>query len=194
MTLLKAQFVKSASHPSDYPTDLPDIALIGRSNAGKSSLLNALCHQKIAKVSATPGQTQLLNFFNVANTYHLVDLPGYGYAQRSQKDKQSWKKMIETYLKTRPSLIGLILVMDIRRAWSEDEAQLLDWIHQHTSPPAKNVMVVLNKSDKLKYLAQNLQKHKIQIESQINDVFIVSCKKNQGIQQLQKHIFSLKML
>ena len=191
MTSFKAQFVKSASHPADYPTGLPEIALIGRSNAGKSSLLNALCHQKIAKVSATPGKTQLLNFFNVADTYHLVDLPGYGYAQRSKTDTQSWKKMIETYLKTSPSLIGLILVIDIRRNWSEDETQLLEWINQQTQP--KNVMLVLNKSDKLKNLAQNLQKHKIQIESQIDDVFIVSCNKNQGIKELQKHIYHLAL-
>ena len=151
----KINFIKSASNSTSYPPLLlPEIALIGRSNSGKSSLLNALSNQKIAKVSATPGKTQLLNFFELDKKYYLVDMPGYGYAKRSRKEVFAWKNMIEVYLSRRESLVGLILIMDIRRKWAIEESQLLDWLDKERLS-RKNIVIVLNKSDKLN---NNLQK------------------------------------
>ena len=183
-------FIKSASNQNSYPPCLlPEIALAGRSNSGKSSFLNALSNHKIAKVSApTPGKTQLLNFFELDKKYYLVDMPGYGYAKRPQKEVVFWKKMIEAYLSQRESLAGLILVMDIRRSWAIEEVQLLDWLDEGRLS-RKNIIVILNKSDKVSKCFQKKQIQKIQSESGVDDVFIISCRKKTGVFDLQKHIF-----
>ena len=182
-------FVKSATKPIDYPQSiLPEIAFIGRSNSGKSSLFNALSGQKIAKVSATPGKTQLLNFFEYKTKYFLVDMPGYGYARRPQVQIRNWKNIVETYFKTRLSLKGLILVMDIRRDWTDDESQLLNWL-ENLPLKQKHIIVVLNKCDKLNNHQKKTRYQKIQKDSQIQDVFVVSCIKKTGIVDLQKHIY-----
>ena len=182
-------FIKSASNQNSYPHFLlPEIALAGRSNSGKSSFLNALSNHKIAKVSATPGKTQLLNFFELDKKFYLVDMPGYGYAKRPRKEVFSWKKMIEAYLSQRESLVGLILVMDIRRNWAIEEGQLLDWLGKGKLS-RKNIIVILNKSDKVNKCFQKKQIQKIQSESGVDDVFIISCRKKTGIFDLQKHIF-----
>ena len=185
----KMTFIKSASNQNSYPHSLlPEIALAGRSNSGKSSLLNALSNQKIAKVSATPGKTQLLNFFELDKKYYLVDMPGYGYAKRSKKEILVWKNMIETYLSQRQSLVGLILVMDIRRKWAIEESQLLDWLDKERLS-RKNIIIVLNKSDKLSKNLQIKQAKEIQLNSRVENVFAISCKKKIGISDLQKYIF-----
>ena len=185
----KVIFIKSASNQNSYPNLLlPEIALMGRSNSGKSSFLNALSNRKIAKVSATPGKTQLLNFFELDKKYYLVDMPGYGYAKRSRKEVLAWKNMIEVYLTRRQSLVGLILVMDIRRNWAIEEDQLLDWLDKERLS-RKNIMIVLNKSDKLSRYLQKAQVHKIQSDSGVDDVFVISCTKKLGIIDLQKYIF-----
>src|SRR6478752_7250400 len=107
------QFIKSAVLPKDYPIHkMAEVAIAGRSNAGKSSFINALTRDKVAKVSSTPGKTRLLNFFNMADSYVLVDMPGYGFASRSNSEVLEWHEMIETYLMSRENLVGLILVMD----------------------------------------------------------------------------------
>jgi len=116
------QFIKSAVLAKDYPNhNMAEVAIAGRSNAGKSSFINGLAKSKIAKVSSTPGKTRLLNFFNMEDSYVLTDMPGYGFAARSGNELREWQQMIETYLTTRENLKGLILVMDIRRSWTNDE-------------------------------------------------------------------------
>lgn len=195
MTFMKMKFVKSAFLPADYPPpSLPEMAFIGRSNSGKSSLLNALSYQKMARVSKIPGQTQLLNFFQVQDICLMVDLPGYGYAKRSKATQKMWQKMVECYFKVRPSLVGLILIMDIRRPWSPQEQQLLDWlqINQLKSHREKHhLILVLNKCDKLNRHQQRQQKQKIQAQSNIQEVFVTSCHKKQGIKALQRCIFKM---
>lgn len=142
----KAKFLTSAAKLEQCPApELPEIAFIGRSNAGKSSLINALFGTKIAKVSSTPGKTTLLNFFEVKDDFRFVDTPGYGYAARSRREVKSWKSMLENYFSCRSNLVGAVLVMDIRRQWQEDEALLAVWLEQLEIP----LTVILSKADKL---------------------------------------------
>lgn len=124
----------------------PQIALAGRSNVGKSSLLNRLVGRRgLAKVSGTPGKTRSLNFFLVNGAFYLVDLPGYGYARVPKDVKESWGKLIETYLRTSPSLAGLVLLLDCRREPTPEDAQLLTWLAARELP----ALIALTKADKL---------------------------------------------
>ncbi|MDF1543710.1 MAG: ribosome biogenesis GTP-binding protein YihA/YsxC [bacterium] len=122
------------------------IALAGRSNVGKSSLLNKLVgRKKMAKVSTTPGKTRSLNFFIVNEKFYLVDLPGYGYAKVSRSIRESWGKMIEDYLNQSSDLIGLFLLLDCRREPTAEDVQLLEWLAERQIP----TLVVITKADKL---------------------------------------------
>lgn len=142
----KVQFVKSASHWNQFPEGkMPEVAIAGRSNSGKSSFINCLANSKIAKVSGTPGKTRLLNIFDVEKKFWLVDMPGYGYAARSHKERGDWEKMIEEYLVNSQNLRGLILLMDIRRKWDEEEDMLLHFCQANDL----NIIVGLTKADKL---------------------------------------------
>ncbi len=124
----------------------PQIALAGRSNVGKSSLLNRLVGRKnIAKVSTTPGKTRALNFFTVNDTYHLVDLPGYGFAKISKSIREEWGKMIETYLNEGRDLIGLVLLLDCRRDPTPEDHQLLEWLAARQIP----TLIAVTKTDKI---------------------------------------------
>ena len=115
MTRIAARFVTSAAQPSGFPPpSLPEIAVVGRSNVGKSSLINALVGQPgLARTSRTPGRTRLINWFEIDGRFHLVDLPGYGYAEVSQAMRESWRPLIETYLDTRTTLAGVLLEQEI---------------------------------------------------------------------------------
>jgi GTP-binding protein len=125
---------------------LPEIAFAGRSNVGKSSLLNTLVRRKaFARVSRTPGRTREINFFNVNNQFILTDLPGYGYARISKERKADWKPLIEGYLKKTPVLAGVVLLLDIRRDPSEDDMAMLDFLAEAELP----TIVALTKMDKL---------------------------------------------
>ncbi|MCU0599202.1 MAG: ribosome biogenesis GTP-binding protein YihA/YsxC [Desulfobacterales bacterium] len=148
-----AEFIKSAVKPGHYPPEgLPEIAFAGRSNVGKSSLINCLVNRKrLVKTSSTPGRTQLLNFFNINNEMIFVDLPGYGYAKVPVEIKKTWGPMIEQYLAGRATLKGVTLILDIRRDPSEDEYNLIDWLNHKHIP----LILVLTKSDKL---SKNRQK------------------------------------
>lgn len=147
MKITSAEFIKSAKTPSEYPeSGLPEIAFAGRSNVGKSSLINILVNRKrLVKTSATPGRTRLLNFFLINRSMVFVDLPGYGYAKVPVAIRKSWGPMIETYLSTRPALKGVVLIMDIRRDPGEDERNFLSWLHGQ----GLGTIPVLTKSDKL---------------------------------------------
>jgi len=153
MIIKSAQFIKSAVKPSHYPPEgLPEIAFAGRSNVGKSSLINCLVNQKhLVKTSSTPGRTQLLNFFNINDEMIFVDLPGYGYAKVPVEIRKTWGPMIEKYLSTRTTLKGVVLILDIRRNPGEDEHNLIAWLDLHRIP----VVLVLTKADKLSKNQQN---------------------------------------
>ena len=146
-----AKFVTSAAKPSGFPPPtLPEIAIAGRSNVGKSSLINTLVGvAKLARTSNTPGRTRLLNWFRVdmasGKPIHLVDLPGYGYAKVSKSMRQSWRPLIESYLADRSVLRALVLLIDARRGAEDDEADLLAWLEELAIP----VIAVVTKADKL---------------------------------------------
>jgi GTP-binding protein len=143
-----ARFIKTVTCLEDLPldSDLPEVAVVGRSNVGKSTLLNHLFGSKnLVKTSSTPGKTRALNFFQVNGELLFVDMPGYGYAQVSQMEKEGWKKLIESYLNTRKSLKALLFLFDIRREVGEVELQMCAWIFHHQIP----TLLVLTKVDKV---------------------------------------------
>ncbi len=147
MIVKQTEFIKSATKPAHYPEEsLPEIAFAGRSNVGKSSLINVLVNRKnLVRTSNTPGRTQLINFFRINNSFTFVDLPGYGFAKVPLAIKKEWGPMMETYLSRRENLRGVVLILDIRRIPSEEDLQMLQWLRARGIPP----LVVVTKSDKL---------------------------------------------
>jgi len=152
MTILSAEFIKSCDSPEQFPRDrLPEVAVVGRSNVGKSSLINSLLHRKgLVKVSRTPGKTRLINFFRVSTTdphlprLYVVDLPGYGYAKVARSVRAQWGPMIERYLTTRGALRGVVLLVDARGAEGHDLATYA-WLREIGREP----VLVATKVDKL---------------------------------------------
>lgn len=147
MIIKSAEFIKSAVKPSQYPAEeLPEIAFVGRSNVGKSSLINTLVNRKrLVKTSSTPGRTQLINFFNINKAFTFVDLPGYGYAKVPESVKKTWGPMVETYLSKRKTLKGAVLIMDIRRSPGLQELNFIDWLNYYFIQS----IFILTKTDKL---------------------------------------------
>lgn len=148
MNINNVSLTISAVSKQQYPkTDMPEFAFAGRSNVGKSSLINKLLNRKsLARVSGTPGKTITINFYNVDDTIHLVDLPGYGYAKRSKAEIEKWGTMMEDYLSSREQLVQTILLVDSRHAPTADDITMCEWIrHYH-----ERVIVVATKMDKLK--------------------------------------------
>ncbi len=147
MIIKQTEFIKSAVKPSQYPKgDFPEIAFAGRSNVGKSSLINTLINRKnLVKTSSKPGCTQLINFFKINDDLSFVDLPGYGYAKVSKKIRAQWRPMIKNYLSNRNCLVGVVLLMDIRRSPGEEENNLINWLVNRDTP----LLAVLTKADKL---------------------------------------------
>ena len=182
------EFLQSASALSNAPADFGcEVAFAGRSNAGKSSAINALTgNTKLARTSRTPGRTQLINFFTVADQIRLVDLPGYGFAKVPLKVKQEWNKQLERYLQLRQSLKGLILLMDIRHPLKDYDRQMIEWAVKSEMP----VHILLTKSDKLKRgpaksalfaVQKELQKHERWISVQL-----FSSHSHDGMDELQR--------
>ena len=147
MIIKNSEFIISAVKPAQYPKDnRTEIAFVGRSNVGKSSIINALTNRKkLAKVSQTPGKTRLINFFLINNDFYLVDLPGYGYAKVSKKEQASWGKTIETYLHGRDELKRVVLLVDSRHKPTGDDKMMYDWIKHY----GYDCVVVATKKDKL---------------------------------------------
>jgi GTP-binding protein len=131
MKIISAEFIASASEPSHYPGEnLPEVAFVGKSNVGKSSLINKLVQRKsLARTSRTPGRTQQIIFFNINNEISFVDLPGYGFAKVPQSVQKKWGPMVETYLKERSALRLVIFILDIRRDLSAEDVDLIRWLN-----------------------------------------------------------------
>lgn len=148
MKISSAVFTTSATKPGNYPpAALPEIAFAGRSNVGKSSLINVLVNRKsLVRTSSTPGRTQLINFFDINAQFSLVDLPGYGFAKVPLAVKKAWGPMMRTYLETRESLKAVVFIFDIRRVPREEDIQMLDWLEEFNVP----TIPVITKIDKLK--------------------------------------------
>ncbi|MBE9918123.1 YihA family ribosome biogenesis GTP-binding protein [Paenibacillus donghaensis] len=147
MKVTQAEFVISAVGPDQYPVDaLPEIALAGRSNVGKSSLINRMINRKnLARTSSTPGKTQHLNYYRINEELYFVDLPGYGYAKVSKSQRQVWGKMIEKYLMEREELKLVLLVVDLRHPPTKDDELMYDWLKHYDIP----ICVVATKADKI---------------------------------------------
>lgn len=163
MQIKSVEFYKSYTGLTGMPKEhKPEIAFIGRSNVGKSSLLNHLCNKKIAKTSATPGKTRLINFFSINNQFYFVDLPGYGYAKVSKQQKQKWEKYIEYYLAEREELKAVFFLLDIRRIPNDHDKMLNAWFNKLNGV---EVFYILTKSDKLS--RSQLNQHKIKIAGEL---------------------------
>lgn len=144
---MDVEFLISAFKESQYPvSDKPEIAFAGKSNVGKSSLINTLVNRKkLARTSSTPGRTQSINFFRFGKTLYLVDLPGYGFARVPARVKESWREMVETYLIRRPTLKAVVVILDIRRDPASGDIDLIHWLRSYNIHP----IIVLTKADKV---------------------------------------------
>ena len=147
MKVSSAEYIISAVKPAGYPDSaIPEVAFAGRSNVGKSSLLNSMTGRKgLVKVSKTPGKTQTLNFFLINNRLMFVDTPGYGFAKTPAKVREGWGAMMETYLKRREQLRAVIVLLDLRRTPNDDDTLLLEWLRREQTP----VILVFTKIDKI---------------------------------------------
>lgn len=182
-----AKFYTTVNHLKDLPATTAEIAFVGRSNAGKSSAINTLTnHTRLAYVSKTPGRTQHINFFELANGRFMVDLPGYGYAQVPETVRQHWVTLLGNYLQTRSQLIGLILIMDIRHPLKELDKRMLDFFAITKQP----VHILLSKADKLskneqiKTLAKVKKLLQPYVARQQVTVQLFSSLKKQGIDEV----------
>ena len=188
MKVLSAEFVKSATKPSEYPPgNLPEVAIAGKSNVGKSSLINTLVNRKnLAKTSSQPGRTQTLNFFRVNGDLSLVDLPGYGFAKAPLEVRKAWKPMVETYLQTREAVRLVILILDSRRGLSPDDSTVLDWLEYHEIP----ALIVLTKADKLSQFERARQRKGLAAVPLLEDMPMVffSAMTGEGREELWKWI------
>ncbi len=184
----QAKFMLSASKVTEAPEDQgKEVAFAGRSNAGKSSALNTLTRQNsLARISKTPGRTQLLNFFEIDEQRKFVDLPGYGYAKVPLAVKKQWHKMMETYLQERNALCGIVLVTDVRHPLTEFDLQMIEWCEYAKLP----LHMLLTKADKLNYGAAKNTLLKVQKELQERNVEITlqlfSSLKKTGIDDVHK--------
>lgn len=158
MVIKNVSFVKSAVKPDQYPeAELPEIAFVGRSNVGKSSLINLLVNRKnLVRTSNTPGRTQLINFFVVNEAFMLVDLPGYGFAKVPLAVKKGWGPMMQAYLGSRPTLQGVVLILDVRRVPSAEDLQMLQFLQSFGIRP----VFVVTKCDKV---SKNERKRQAQV-------------------------------
>lgn len=201
MKINHAEFVISAAQASQFPKDrLPQIALCGRSNVGKSSLLNTLLRRKnLARTSNTPGKTRQLNFYRIkpeghtVQPFYFVDLPGYGYAKVSQAERESWRGLIENYFTQSPFLTGALAIIDIRHGAAESDMELLTWLAALQTP----AVLVATKADKLS------NKNRAEMFRQINSavahlplqgVLMFSAEDGFGFQELWKQILVLLQL
>ena len=185
-----ADILLSATNKSHYPhDDIPEVALAGRSNVGKSSFINTMLNRKnLARTSGKPGKTQLLNFFNIDDKLRFVDVPGYGYARVSKKEREKWGKMIEEYLTTRENLRAVVSLVDLRHEPSADDVQMYEFLKYYEIP----VILVATKADKIPRGKWN--KHESMIKKKLDfdksDTFIIFSSVNKtGVEEAWDAIF-----
>ncbi|MBN1615330.1 MAG: YihA family ribosome biogenesis GTP-binding protein [Deltaproteobacteria bacterium] len=191
MKILSVKFVKSAREPLHYPSeDLPEVAFAGRSNVGKSSLINRLVQRKgVARTGRMPGTTQLINFFTINDRYSFADLPGYGFAKVPETIRRNWGPMVESYLKQRKNLQLVLLLLDIRREPSENDVRLRGWLDLYHIPH----LAVLTKADKLSRSCGVQRQCDLRRTLGLaveNDPILFSAKTGEGRQRLWQQIES----
>jgi GTP-binding protein len=191
---VEADWMAAAAGVRQFPRPgAPEVALLGRSNVGKSSLLNRLVGRRsLARTSATPGKTRLLHWYRVARRggeLWLVDLPGYGFAKVSREERDRWRPLVESYLGARETLRAAVLLQDLRRDWSEDEALLVAWLRERDI----SVLVALTKSDKLRPMqrAQRVRELRARTGLPAEHVVVVSAHTGDGVAELWKAIDAL---
>ena len=187
---VKARFVISAAEAKQFPPEnLPEIAVVGRSNVGKSSLINALVGQDgLARTSRTPGRTRLVNWFEIDARFHLVDLPGYGYAEVSREMREGWRPLIESFLTERKTLAGVLLLIDVRRGVQDEELDFVPWLEARKTP----IVVALTKSDKLAKNKRMLEVSKTKKALGLRrDPVAVSAQDAEGIDALWRAVLGL---
>jgi GTP-binding protein len=177
----KSVFVKSIVHFKDRPTPrLPEFAFVGRSNVGKSSLINSLLNRKnLAKVSKKPGKTRVINYFLINDSFYLVDLPGYGFADVPISEKEKWKKMVEKYLLQSEDLLNIWILIDVVAGLQKNDLQLIEWLESKRLP----FQLVATKADKLGLNTRNKKLTEIReiLKSrQSSSIFLYSARKNIG--------------
>ncbi len=187
LKIKNVEFYKSFPNYNQMPnSSLIEFAFVGRSNVGKSSLLNDLCNKKIAQISSTPGKTQLINFFLVNNSFYFVDLPGYGFSKASKSIKKNWPALIETYLQSRKQLKVIFFLLDIRRTPNEQDKMLNNWFKQLDDI---KIFYILTKSDKLSASKAKKQKINISLElfaDQQNFIYYSTIKNIGRVELLKK--------
>ncbi len=191
MIVKKAEHVITAVKPNQYPaTGYPEIAFVGRSNVGKSSIINTLVNRKsLARVGSTPGKTRQINFYNVNDTFYLVDLPGYGFANVSKEMKASWENIIETYLYSRKenNLKLIVLLVDIRHSPSRDDITMNQWLRGF----GLNTLIIATKADKISRSQINIRISEIKKVLQLSSsdkVIPFSSEKRIGIEAVWSEI------
>jgi GTP-binding protein len=184
--IVRSEFVLSAAGPEQFPKeDLPEIAFLGRSNVGKSSLINALVGRKqLAFTSNRPGCTQAINFYRVGEERLFADLPGYGYARVSKDRTLEWKKLIEKYLLERQVLELCVLVLDARRGWMESDRDLRSWLEVHLRP----CLVVATKMDKFKNQSERQQSLTGLGRGSAGPVMLCSASTGRGVREIWQAI------
>jgi GTP-binding protein len=183
----QSRFVISAAKPDQFPPEtLPEVAIVGRSNVGKSSLINALTgHAGLARTSRTPGRTRLVNWFEVNGKFLLVDLPGYGYAEVTKEMRESWRPLIEGYLDKRKTLQGVLLLIDVRRGPQDEELDFVPWLEAKNIP----IIVALTKCDKLAKNKRMLEVTKAKKALGLKrDPFAVSAQDGEGLDPLWRAV------
>ncbi len=187
MKISSVKFVLSAFSISQFPADgLPEVAFAGRSNVGKSSLLNCLVGKDIAKISGTPGKTRAINFFLINEKIHFVDLPGYGYARVSKEMRESWQGLIEGYLSERPALRAVVVIIDIRRKdIPETDIQMMDYLSDMDVPciPVMTKVDKLNRSER----ARMKKLHARQLPPETSTILFSAVTK-EGVPELWKRL------
>jgi len=186
---MAARFIISAARPEQFPPETdPEVVFLGRSNVGKSSLLNALMEGRLAHTSSRPGCTQVINFYQVDGGFRFVDLPGYGFAKVPREKTNEWRALIEQYLLGREALQLCVMVLDARRGWMEKDLELRDWLEGHRRP----YLVVATKFDKLKSQKERHQGLRALREGFSGEILECSAVTGRGVREIWQAISKIK--